>query len=246
MRLLVLSLLTTAFIYGDILKPFYLYKAQQDSTSKQYTAALQNYQKISDKDDKIYYNMGNIFYWQGSFYEALQSYKKIVSLKMRAKKYYNIANCYVKLGELNKALFYYTKSIQLQKDQDTFYNLHMVQKALKKLHKLQHPRKIHTTSQIHAGKNKIEKTDTHSIAKRKDVGSKKHKPLISRGNVKGTGVDTEKITDFLTSAQVKIKDKSPISNLEERKWEETLHNKGLKTLLIPLGGDVNDTQNSSW
>ena len=246
MRFLVVLFLAVACLYAEILKPFYLYKAQQESARQQYGASLQNYRKISDKNDKIYYNMGNIFYRQGSYYEALQAYKRIVLPQMQAKKFYNMANCYVKLGELSKAVFYYTKSLHFQKDQDTLFNLHSVQKALRKLHKLKHPKEIHTTAQIHAGKNKTEKIDKHSLAKPKDVGTKKHTRLVSKGEAKGTQIDKEKVTDFLTSARVKLEDRSPMSDLEERKWDEILHHKGLKTLLIPLGGSTHDTQNNSW
>ncbi|MEJ5352218.1 MAG: BatD family protein [Melioribacteraceae bacterium] len=70
-------------------------------------------------------NLGNKYYQEQKYEDAVQTYQKIVAQGYEsAALYYNIGNSYFRLGKLGYAILYYEKALKLAPgDEDISYNL---------------------------------------------------------------------------------------------------------------------------
>ena len=83
--------------------------------------------------------LGNIYYKQKKYTQALFTYQSIrsTSIPIKQKLYYNSANCYMKLEKYNKAIDNYSKALQLGFDKDAHSNLSLAMQQQKKKKKNQ-------------------------------------------------------------------------------------------------------------
>jgi tetratricopeptide (TPR) repeat protein len=88
------------------------------------------------EDSRIAYNLGNAYFKEGKFQEALQAYTQSVldekNPDIQKKSIYNTGNTMVKLGKLKEAEAAYKKTLALDPgDMDAKYNLEFVRQQLK-------------------------------------------------------------------------------------------------------------------
>jgi tetratricopeptide (TPR) repeat protein len=87
-------------------------------------------------NDKVNFNLGNIFYRLNNFDEAIQSYQQVIKVGQSpylSESFYNLGNAYFRQGKLQEALAAYEKTVQLSpKDQDAKFNLELVKKEIKR------------------------------------------------------------------------------------------------------------------
>lgn len=107
--------------------------------SKKYADAEVKFKKSLEKDNKMFqghFNLGDAYYKQGRYDEALQAYKKSLDFTKdkedEAKVYHNIGNSLLKSQKVKESLGAYAKSLKLNpKDEDTKYNLSYALNLLK-------------------------------------------------------------------------------------------------------------------
>ncbi len=71
---------------------------------------------------------GNLYYKEGSYYEAIESYETILQNGVaNFETYYNLGNAYFKTGQVPLAIYYYEKALQLNPaNEDAKHNLSFV------------------------------------------------------------------------------------------------------------------------
>ena len=114
---------------------------------KMYEDARQMYSEIVQKEnyytpgimkDKIRINLGNLYYKQGDYQNAIKEWKKAVdkiskdNKEMRGLVLRNIANANIKLGLYEDAIDNYTESVKHKEDMKTCKNLLLSNLAMKK------------------------------------------------------------------------------------------------------------------
>lgn len=107
--------------------------------SKKYADAEVKFKKGLEKDNKMFqghFNLGDAYYKQGRYDEALQAYKNSLQFTKdkedEAKVYHNIGNSLLKSQKVQESLGAYAKSLKLNpKDDDTKYNLSYALNLLK-------------------------------------------------------------------------------------------------------------------
>lgn len=107
--------------------------------NKKYADAEVKFKKGLEKDDKMFqghFNLGDAYYKQGRYDEALQAYKNSLQFTKdksdEAKVYHNIGNSLLKSQKVKESLGAYTNSLKLDpNDQDTKYNLSYALNLLK-------------------------------------------------------------------------------------------------------------------
>ena len=114
---------------------------------KMYEDARQKYLEIVQKEnyyspgimkDKIRINLGNLYYKQGDFQNAIKEWKKAVdkiskdNKEMRGLVLRNIANAQIKLGSYEDAIDNYTESVKHKEDMKTCKNLLLSNLAMNK------------------------------------------------------------------------------------------------------------------
>ena len=114
---------------------------------KMYEDARQMYLEIVQKEnyytpgimkDKIRINLGNLYYKQGDYQNAIKEWKKAVdkiskdNKEMRGLVLRNIANANIKLGSYEDAIDNYTESVKHKEDMKTCKNLLLSNLAMKK------------------------------------------------------------------------------------------------------------------
>nr|2AVP_A Chain A, synthetic consensus TPR protein [Methanothrix harundinacea 6Ac] len=63
---------------------------------------------------EAWYNLGNAYYKQGDYDEAIEYYQKALELDPRsAEAWYNLGNAYYKQGDYDEAIEYYQKALEL-------------------------------------------------------------------------------------------------------------------------------------
>lgn len=106
---------------------------------KKYTDAEINFRKGIEKSPDKYkghFNLGDNYYKQGKYDEAIKSYKnafgKASDNEERASALHNIGNSLLKKGEFEESINSYKNSLKLNpKDKDTKYNLSYALNMLK-------------------------------------------------------------------------------------------------------------------
>ena len=106
----------------------------------QYDKALTKYndaQIEAPASPEIFFNMGNVFFRQGKYKEAIDSYRKSMekgTVDIEAKAMYNIGNALFRQGRLREALQYYKQALERDPDDiDTKYNIEYTERMIKQM-----------------------------------------------------------------------------------------------------------------
>jgi len=109
-------------------------------TNGEYDKALTEYndaQIEAPTSPEIYFNMGNVFFRQGKYKEAIDSYQKSMEkgdINVEAKAMYNVGNALFQQGQLPKALEYYKQALERNPDDvDTKYNIEYTERMIKEM-----------------------------------------------------------------------------------------------------------------
>jgi tetratricopeptide (TPR) repeat protein len=229
---------------ASVLDDYYIVKAKLALENKEYNKANSYYEKIENKTDTIYYNMGTILSHQKNFHGAIEYYKKVQNKDIKHKALFNMANSYVALYEYEKAIELFKKSLELSKDVKVQFNLDM---AL--LEQIKH-RESQTLTKMDKKFRKGRANEGIADLLDGDISELNvtlYENELDENRSLFSGLSNNK---FENTLGIKIEEnlsednssKTDFSNYVQDKWENKFDIK-VHTLLIPLSkGEVNDSK----
>lgn len=244
MRTIILIFTLQIVLNATFFDQYNLFQAQVEYKNNNYKSSLEFYKKIENKTNEIHYNIGNIFYKQKRYKKAIESYKKINSINLNHKKLHNIANCYIAINKVDLAIAFYKSALKFKVDTDTKYNLSLsldIQKKIIELKEEEEKKKREEDESLaRVGKNVIDQFEHSNKATKIKSAKEKEDIKIKSNNIsnlKSKNVVQEikntKLFD-INGTKEDSQSKPNLSNLEEDKWNKTLADKTINTLLIPL------------
>ena len=171
---------------GDYLKNE---KGIQLLKEKKYKESLEKFQEISkskENGSQGHYNLGNVYYKQENYDEAIKNYQQAMVLSKDTKKtaqiIYNLGNTLIKKGQIEPAIERYKKALEINpEDQDIRYNLEY---ALRQLQQQQ--------KQENENQDKNEKQDQKQDKKEKNKEDEDNQdPKKDQNNQKEEGKENE-------------------------------------------------------
>ena len=132
MKKLIILLLFIGIANASFLDVFKIKDAQEAYKKSDYNSTIINYNKVEKPSDDIHYNLGEAYYKDKKYKEALKEFKAVNSKKLEFKKQHNIGNTLAHLKKIEDAIKAYEKALKIKEDKDTRYNLELLKKMKKK------------------------------------------------------------------------------------------------------------------
>ena len=240
MRYLILILIAL-FCYGGVLDFNYLDRANRAFSRGDFQTASDNYSKIDS--DEARYNLANSLYKQKKYKEALNIYRSISKKDLEFAKLHNMGNCQAQLKQNDEAIKSYEDALKIKDDKDTKFNLDLLKKQKKKQDKKKKQKKKKKDKDKKDKKDKNQGKD-----KKKSQEQKKKQKEQEKKRAKKAKEDKKKQMkkDEKKSSAQKKKNNPPISNMEERKWQNMLNQKEINTLLLPIRKGEQENETKPW
>lgn len=226
MRILLISTLLTLFADASLLDFSYLKSAKEAYKNEKYEEAEKLYQKV--EGDEATFNQADSLYRQKKYQEALEKYQEITEEKLSFKKLHNIGNSYAQLKKVDEAIKSYEEALKIEDDEETKFNLELLKKK-----KEQEDKK----------KQEKDKKDKQKEDKKSEEENKSKEEQKKQSEEKQKEEEAKK-EDAKMDEQNQTQ--PPISNMEERKWQKMLNQRGVNTLMIPLNKGVKQNETNPW
>lgn len=234
MKKVILFLLFNLIVNASILDFKTLKEAKEAYKAKDFLKAAKLYEKVDSQKAK--FDAADALYKAGKFKEALGLLKSIHSQDLRFKKLYNMGNCYAKLRDFDKAIKAYKDALKIKKDRDAEFNLKLVEK-------LKNQKKNKNSKQNNQNRQNKQKSQNKNNKKSKQKQnenqnkkeSKQKRDSQKKRSKKHSQQKENRKTKAMQKQNMKFKKKNePISDMEVRKWNKLLNQRGVRTLLLPL------------
>ena len=236
-----LAIFIVSFLGANTIDNLKHYIAQYEYKNKNYKEALAKLKELKPTN-QVLFEIANTLYRLKRYNEAISYYKMVNSASLQGEVYFNIANCYYKLKKFNKATLFYKSASKFKK---------LKQKALKNLKLSQKKAQIARASKIKdcKGKDVGLGKDRAKLFEFNDPFVSKELKLanLNRVDKANVVVSNNKRVSKIELLKDKNSTKSSklftLDKLKEKRVNRALENKELKTLLIPLTKDSNETGN---
>lgn len=250
MRSVIVFLCMFAFLHAGVFDFLDVAKAKKSYENRDYKTAIQAYKKIEDKQGATY-DLANSYYKNKEYQKALNKYQKVTDKNLEFQKLYNMGNTYAHLGKIDDAIKSYENALKIKKDKDTQFNLDLLKKQKKKQQKQQKQQnknkkqnKKQDSKQNNQNKNSKSKKQTKKDQQKQTKQEKqKQRPKDQQQNEKQNTSKTKQ--EKQKPSPRSIKKEPPISDMEERKYQKMLNQRGINTLMLPIKskGESNHEEN---
>ena len=209
---------------------------------KHYKEALAKYGEVKSEklSFKKLYNMGNSYAQLKKIDEAIESYEKALKIKDDADARHNLELLKKKKKEQKKKQNKKNnkKDDKKQKDKDK-KNKDKKEQDKKEQDKKQKEGGKDSDKQKDAQKNKPmnpkdKKSDAQKKEEQKKQEAQKKKEAQKQKDKEQEKKEKEKEKQQEAKATAQAQKNTPISKMEERKWQKMLNKRGVNTLMIPL------------
>lgn len=253
MKQLIFIFILNIYCFANVFDDYFLFQAQTRYKENNLKESLKYYKKIENKSDYILYNMGNILYKQKKYKEAITLYKKIDIKKLKYKTLHNLGNSYAKLDNYTEAIKFYEEALDINDNSDTKINLNFM-KTLEKIKEEKEKKKKSKIKEkidirLRSGQNEIDNIDDKDfkdITEEINGTTQKKELIIDKNNISqlaSKNIDEEyNLKDdknIITKKLYKNSDAN-FTNLEEKKWDKSLKNRSMNSLIIPLTKGTSD------
>lgn len=252
MKILFVIFLAT-FLNANIFDDFYIYKSNKSYENKDYKSSFNYLNNIKDKNDKVFYNQGNILYLQEKYEEAIDYYEKVKDLELKHQINHNIANSYVKLQNYEKAIEYYIKALEYKKDEKTKFNLELSKLKKYEIDKKNQRDLVKESCSIKSFGSLLElHEDTIFDRMNFDENTTLYEAKINENKenkVSNTIDDDIKRTIIIEDENNKIKTKNAkfeLNSYFEQKWDKNAQIDSSNTLIVPLEKGVVHDSKKPW
>jgi Ca-activated chloride channel family protein len=262
MKYLILIPLSTLLLEASLLDFKYLEEAKEAYNDKNYTKAQALYGKVNLNEAK--FNQADSLYRDKKYKEAIDLYKQINDPKLEAKKLHNIGNSYAQIKKIDEAIKAYEEALKINNDVDTKFNLELLKKKKEEEKKQKNKdnkdnkdKKNNKNDKNNQDKNKQENQDKNQEQKNKQSQEQNKKDKSQEEKDKDKESEAQKRENQKKQEEEEKKRKEaqmgeqnqtqpPISNMEERKWQKMLNQRGVNTLMIPLNKGKKDNETNLW
>ncbi len=252
MKYLILIPLSTLLLEASLLDFKYLEEAKEAYNDKNYTKAQALYGKVNLNEAK--FNQADSLYRDKKYKEAIDLYKQINDPKLEAKKLHNIGNSYAQMKKIDEAIKAYEEALKINNDVDTKFNLELLKKKKEEDNK---DKKNNKNDKNNQDKDKQENQDKNQEQKNKQSQEQNKKDKSQEEKDKDKESEAQKRENQKKQEEEEKKRKEaqmgeqnqtqpPISNMEERKWQKMLNQRGVNTLMIPLNKGKKDNETNLW
>ena len=227
-KVIIPVLISVTTLFASLLDFRTLDQAKELYEQGDYSGAQQGYEKIADKNDELRFNLGDSYYKQKKYKEALSQYEKIRSKELRAKALHNMGNSYANLKQIDKAINSYEEALKLNDDEDTAYNLELLKKI-----KDQQKKKNNQKKKDQKKENKKQKEDQKKKGQEKEKDDKKEgkkKENKEKQKKKNKEKNGEKKGNK-EPKKAKLDRKKAMNQKELRKLMKKMGNKKMPTLM---------------
>lgn len=258
-RSAVVTLLMGTTLFGGVLDFRTLEKAKEAYAGENYSESAALYDSFDNKNDDLHFNLGDAYYKDKKYDEALKQYEQVQKPELKAKTLHNMGNTYAKMGKTDEAISSYEEALKLGEDEDTRFNLELLKKQKKEQDKKDQDQENKDKKNDDQKKQDDQKNQNSKDDQKKDDGSKqdqkenqsdskeqqkqnekeqqqkeqeeKEKEQQSKEDEASKKEKSEKEQGEMKPGDVK---EEPISDMQERKYEKMLDKRGIKTLMVPL------------
>ncbi len=250
-KILFLFLFAIVSANASITDFIYLKKAKEAYESGNYEKAAKYYEKTDNRSDEVKFNMADAYYKSKNYKKALKLYESIKDKKLEFKKLHNLGNTYAHLNRIDEAIKAYEKALKIKEDKDTRFNLEL-------LKKLKQKKKKENKKQNNKQNNKQNKQNNKQNSKQNKQNNKQNDKQNEQNKKKNENKkSSDKNSDKNGEKDKKKKEKNsekkhektekgkrepkpsfgkkePISDMEIRKYDKLLNQRGINTLMLPL------------
>jgi len=229
-KVLITLTLLTRFVDASLLDFNYLNSAKEAYNQKDYTKAEELYSKVDS--DEARFDRADALYRQKRYKDALSVYQSISDKNLEFKRLHNIGNCYANLKKIDEAIKSYEDALKIKEDKDTRFNLELLKKK-KKEQKKKDNKKDKKKKQNQKKNNKNSKDNKSNKDKSQQNKKKNQEQKDKKKSKEAKKKEAEKKKKEAQMAK-QNKKQPPISDMEERKWQKMLNQRGVNTLMLPL------------
>jgi len=219
---------------SNIVDFFNIKKAKEAYEKGDYRRAGYYFEKVAESKEssQSYYDLGNSYYKQKEYKKAIEAYEMIKSddKELNFKRYYNEGNAYFKSRDIENAIKMYEKAKEYGTDDDLEYNLKLAKKLKKQKRQQEEKESKKKSKKQKKDKKKKDQKKGNKQQNRKNKGKNKE----SKENKKSASAKSQKEKQKQKNKKQK---RTPISDMEEKKWERLLEKKKPKTLPLELKTD---------
>ena len=248
MRYLIIPILLSFSLSASLLDFSYLGDAKKAYEAKEYTKAGELYSQV--EGDEAKFNQADALYREKKYKEAIEAYESISDPKLEAKKLHNIGNSYAQMKKIDKAIESYEKALNIADDEDTKFNLELLKKKKKEQEKKKQDKNKDQKKKDDKEKDKDKKDQKQDDKNKSDQDKKDKQKSEEEKRKEQEKKDQAKKEEEKRKQQAQMaeqnKTQPPISNMEERKWQKMLNQKGVNTLMIPLNKGAKQNETNPW
>jgi Ca-activated chloride channel family protein len=207
---LIFLLSPTTKLKADIFDFYYLDKANQAYSKKEYKNSAKYFLKISPSQSS-YLNIANCYYHQKNYKKAMEFYSKIESknIKLKQTLFYNMGNCAVKLQRYDRAKDYYKKALACGFDKDSFENLTL-------LYKLQIKDKIDVADMMPHPNSSKKKNSSKKTQKQKAKENKNEQSHSQKQKKSSTSREANNVSQGSADSKNTKKQNKKVKNINSR------------------------------
>ena len=238
MRMLLTWVLLVVMAQAGWLESWHRYQGQQAIGRHRWKQALEAYRQIDHPDDATRYTMANLHYRLGQYAQAMALYAGVHDPKLAYRRLHNLGNCAMQTGDIARAVALYQAALRLYPSQRSRHNLALAQAWLKHQAKIGAACTTNILPRRRSPKEGQANLDDNTTS---DEGkwNENNRSIVRADN----GVDAHAITASGTAeisrfapkqSVIEVTQPQALSRREEAKWDRSLADRPVKTLLIPL------------
>ncbi|WP_456485233.1 tetratricopeptide repeat protein [Hydrogenimonas sp.] len=263
MRYILLLTSFCLFSHAGVTDFLTLKEAKEAYAKHEYEKAAREYEKIAKEgSQEALFDEADALYKAGRYEDALKKFQAVKSPKLKFKKLYNIGNCYAHMGKIDEAIKAYEEALKIEEDENARYNLELLKKLKEKKRKDKKSKKNQKKNQNGSQDKKSKEKNGSGNGSKKESDNKKgseknrsdkkekksesrnrenrngEKPQKSGENGKKQSEKKRSMTKEQKARQAQMRaeaqKRTPISDMEVRKWNKVLNQRGIPTLMLPL------------
>lgn len=227
---------------AGLLDFWYARNAKEAYEKGEFEKAASLYEKLEPTNDAVAYDVGNSYYRQKAYEKAIEAYAKVKEPTLMPQALHNSGNAYAMLHQNAKAIEAYEAALKLKEDEDTRFNLELLKKEQPQKPSPDDANEPQPSSDDNRTQENTQPPQQSS--QQQQTSSKQSEQANNEEQTKEALNDTKASSeDKNDEKQDEMKDnkaqaammQSPISEQEERQWDKKLKQRGINTLMLPLG-----------